>query len=130
MIELTNTEAQQAFAALKEIAKMEVGIDLAFKIRRLLRELSAQLNDVEDIRKDGLQRFAVKNEAGQLVPDKQGNAQFANGEDAQAFIAFSEELMSKTQSYETTLTRADLEGLPAIRPAWLFALGELLAEED
>lgn len=126
MIVMNNGELVAANRALNELAEERLPVAGALRVRRLLREVQAHLDDVEAVRKELLRRHGEVGEDGQLALDASGNATF-EGDALVAFLSEYEELMAQTAEYERGLTVADL-GQIEVKPAVLVGLGALLEE--
>lgn len=129
MVTLTNGEALAALAALREIAKREVPVPVALKIRRLGRELEVTEKDVAALRKQATERHGAKDKDGRLLVGPEGNVPFATMEDRAAFVRYMTELMEQTGEYQHTLAVADL-GTEPIASELVMGLGPLLVEPD
>jgi len=123
---MTNAELIAASRSLQELAQERLPVAGALRVRRLMREVQAHLDDVEGVRKELLQRHAKKGEDGQLALDASGNATF-EGDALTAFLSEYEELMAQTMEFERGLAVADL-GQIDVKPAVLMGLGALLEE--
>lgn len=125
---MKNAEANVALHALQELAGLALPVAGAMKVRRIMRAVAAQAEDVEAERMKLIRAHAMRGDDDQVAPDEHGNAQFASDEDQDAFMAALSELMAATWEPEARLAAADLGERVEVRPAVLVALGELLED--
>ncbi len=131
MATLTNAEALSALGALQELAGQRVPFALALKMRRVLRRLREQAEDVEAERQKLIERYGERDEAGALVrrdvsPD--GQRWTYPLADAEGFTREYSALLAITLECEG-FTVDELAGLKEVTAAQLEALGGLLVEE-
>ena len=125
----TNAQAQLASEALHELARKEMAVGPALKVRKILTEISAQMKDVEDVRIERLRHAAQVDENGQVQANENGEAVFKSDESRADFGTFYRELMAAEQKYTHMLNVADL-GNMQVRPGVLIALGPWLADSE
>jgi len=128
MVIITNIQAQEALGALHELARKEMAVGPALKIRKMLVGISAHMKDVEDVRLERLRLAAKKDENDQIMTGDRREALFESPESAMDFATFYQELMSAEQEYSYTLSVADLGDI-RVKPEVLVALGPLLETE-
>jgi hypothetical protein len=126
-----NLELVQASVELERLARLEMPVQAALRVRAMLRRLRDMAADIEAVRMSLLQRHAVV-EGGEVARDERNQAVFPGAEAEEAFKAAYEELM---------MAEADLTGAPRldaallqgaainVRASSLLALGELLEDD-
>ena len=123
----------RAHAELERLARMEVPVALALRLRAMVRAVSGVVADIEAVRMELLRRHAETDAKGEVLRDERSQATFAGAAEREAFEREYAELMG---------AEADLTGIPRlgvavleraaipIPAASLLALGELLEDDE
>jgi len=131
-MQITIRDAQQATSALNAIAQRRMSFAAALRVRRLIKEIKAHLDDAEAERQKLIEQYAERDANGEMVRTNVS----ADGSQWQykltnmaAFQASYNELLETEVEVSETITVADLESVGDIEPAVLIALGPLLVDE-
>lgn len=73
MIEITLNELLDSASVMQELAKKPMKTKVAFQVARLIREIEKEYSLFQDARKGLIERYAEKNENGELKTDENGN---------------------------------------------------------
>jgi len=123
-IQLTTAEAQEAQGALLEMAQERVSVTTALKIKHLLRAVSQQINDANEVKQERLTAFL---ETHGLELDDKGSVKLETTELQDEWTATLSEVMAATVEYDRWF---EVDEMPAtLVGAIVVGLGPLLVEE-
>ena len=128
MVTLSNVQVVQALGALKQLAQERVPVVGALRMRKVIRTLQEQADDIEAERRKLLETHGQKKEDGTLDADEQGNVRFLDQAAMESFAKEYEELMAATLETEYPIRVSDL-GKIEVSTQTVMALGDLLVEE-
>lgn len=128
MITLSNAQVLSARNALRELVALPIPIQGALRIRRIIRELTPRLEDIEAERQKLLEFHGEHDENGKLKTNEANQVLFVDTESAQAFVVCYAELMAATWETEYTVRVADLGLTVQVKAETLLALSNLLEE--
>jgi hypothetical protein len=122
-----------AIPALKELVELPLPVRASFRVARLVRQVEAATQDVEDARLRLVERFAERDAEGKYIPvfDAEGKPVdgSVNVTDPEGFRREIAELLGmETEIAAEPLSLADLGVKAEISPAVLLGLGPLLAD--
>jgi hypothetical protein len=138
-VTVENGEVQAVIQGLSKLAALSIPTPLALKVRRLMRVMRTETEDIEEIRKGIVDKHCQHDAEGRLVVDDKGMSPFVDAKAGQALKVEIDELMAMRTEAVPVITWAEFGAKltdekcadheePAGLATILILLGELFEE--
>lgn len=117
-----------AHAALEQIAQTRIPFAAAMAVRRALRAVGAAADDVKAERQKLIEAMAQRDDADQIIWDRQTGA-IEFGDNRATYADAARELLETEIELDMAPIPASILDLGNVEPAILFALGDLLLDD-
>ena len=115
MVMVQNKDVNAVIQGLAKLATMSIPVQLVLKVRRLMRSMRTEIEDIEAVKKELAERYCQHDEKGRLIMDETKGYPFIDVEAGEQYQAGYDELM-----------KAETEAVPVI--AWM-EFGAKLTDE-